>query len=190
MSRARALVTALLVCASASAVIAQDGVFRASVDAVSLGVAVTRAGRPVSDLQPTEFHVTDNGVAQTITALTYEKLPIDLTVLLDVSGSVSGAVLDQLRVAIGDLQRNLRAQDRLKIVTFNMRARRIFERRSSLGITTENFVARLLAGFFDQPILALVVGSLQGSVAFGVYGIGCFTLAQIGLRIVLGVAPA
>jgi len=155
--RLKILLVSALTLASAL-VRAQDGVFRATVDAVTVGVSVTRGGRPVADLQPAEFHLSDNGVAQTVKTLSYEKLPIDLTVLLDVSGSVSGAVLDQLRIAIGDLQRNLRAQDRLKIVTFNMRTHRIFDGDATPGTANASFASVVAGGssaVFDTIAVAL-----------------------------------
>jgi VWFA-related protein len=107
---------------------AQDAaVFRANADAVTVGVSVQRGGRPVPDLAQADFELTDNGVAQTIGALSYEKLPIDLTVLLDVSTSVNGRVLDQLRRAVNDLRKNLRPQDRLRLVAVNMRIQRLVD---------------------------------------------------------------
>jgi VWFA-related protein len=107
---------------------AQDAaVFRSNVDAVTVGVSVQRGGRPVSDLTQADFELADNGVAQTIGALSYEKLPIDLTVLLDVSTSVNARLLDQLRRAVVDLRKGLQPQDRLRLVAVNMRIRRVVD---------------------------------------------------------------
>jgi VWFA-related protein len=107
---------------------AQDAaVFRSNVDAVTVGVSVQRGGRPVSDLTQADFELADNGVAQTIGALSYEKLPIDLTVLLDVSTSVNARLLDQLRRAVVDLRKGLLPQDRLRLVLVNMRIRRVVD---------------------------------------------------------------
>src|SRR5687768_17731231 len=75
----------------------QQPVFRSAADAVTVNVSVRRSNRPVTDLRARDFVVRDNGVTQTVAALVYEKLPVDVTVLLDVSGSVAGLVLDQLR---------------------------------------------------------------------------------------------
>ena len=44
-----------------------------------------------------EFDVIDNGVMQQVADMSYEKLPIDVTMALDVSESVTGALLDRLR---------------------------------------------------------------------------------------------
>jgi hypothetical protein len=58
---------------------------------VSVDVSVQREGRPVTDLKATDFEILDNGVLQEITEITYERLPIDVTLLLDVSASVTGS---------------------------------------------------------------------------------------------------
>jgi VWFA-related protein len=95
--------------------------FRARADFVGIDVSVRRGGRPVTGLTAADFAVFDNGVAQEIAEVSYEKLPIDVTVALDVSASVTGAILDQLRQAVLQLKRDLGAQDRLKVIAFNMR---------------------------------------------------------------------
>lgn len=106
---------------------AQDVSFRASADVVTVGVSVQRGGRPVRGLQLADFTLLDNGVAQQLTGISYEALPVDLTVVLDVSGSVTGPVIDQLRRAVNDVRRSLRPQDRLRLLTFNMAVRRLVD---------------------------------------------------------------
>ncbi len=115
--------------AAAPALFAQEQTptFRAATDAVSVDVSVRRAGRPVTGLEARDFSVTDNGVRQTISAISYERNPIDVTVILDVSQSVDGAVLTQLRRAIDQLRGDLGRDDRLKIVTVNMRVHRLLD---------------------------------------------------------------
>ena len=61
------------------------------------------------------------------TDVSYEKLPIDVTVVLDVSASVTGSVLDDLRRALRQLRADLGKQDRLRLLTFNMRVRRLVD---------------------------------------------------------------
>jgi VWFA-related protein len=162
MTRLRLLAVVSLAMLALVPVRAQDAaVFRASVDAVTLSVSVRRGNRPVTGLEAGDFHLADNGVGQTLTALSYEKLPIDLTVLLDVSGSVTGAVLDQLRQAIGDLQRSLQAADRLRIVTFNMRIHRIFDGDAAAGPATAAFAS--LAGGGSSAVLDSIGVALAAS---------------------------
>jgi VWFA-related protein len=102
-------------------------VFRAGADVVSVEASVRRERRPVTGLTAADFEVLDNGVPQQIVDLNYEKLPIDVTVLLDVSASVTGAALDDLRRALRQLRADLGPADRLRLLTFNMRVRRIVD---------------------------------------------------------------
>ena len=100
-------------------------VFRAGADVVSVEASVRRDRRPVIGLKAADFELLDNGVPQEITDVNYEKLPIDVTVLLDVSASVTGSALDELRRALEQLRTDLGARDRLRLLTFNMRVRRL-----------------------------------------------------------------
>jgi VWFA-related protein len=114
--------------ASVAAVVMQNPPsFRARADAVSIDVAVKQGGRPVTGLTAGDFELLDNGVPQTISQLSYETLPIDLTVALDVSQSVTGSVLDQLRRGVQELARDLTAKDRLRVLTFNVRITRLID---------------------------------------------------------------
>src|SRR4051812_23801611 len=101
--------------------------FRARADLVKVDVSVLQRGRPVAGLTADDFELRDNGVVQSIAALDHEQLPIDLTMALDVSGSVHGLAVDQLRRAIGDLRRDLRPIDRLRLLTFNARITRVVD---------------------------------------------------------------
>jgi VWFA-related protein len=102
-------------------------VFRTGADAVTVEASVRRDRRPVTGLKAADFELLDNGVPQEITEISYEKLPIDVTVLLDVSASVTGSVLDELRRALKQLRTDLGSQDRLRLVTFNQRVRRLVD---------------------------------------------------------------
>jgi VWFA-related protein len=102
--------------------------FRAEVNAVVVDVSVRdRLRRPVTNLQAADFQVTDNGVPQEVDNVSFGKLPIDVTVALDVSYSVTGSVLERLRRAVGQLMRDLGRQDRLKLILFNTRVTRIVD---------------------------------------------------------------
>jgi Ca-activated chloride channel family protein len=107
---------------------AQVPTFRAEVNAVVVDVSVRdRSRRPVANLRAADFQVIDNGVPQQVDNVSYGKLPIDVTVALDVSYSVTGSVLERLRRAVGQLMRDLRREDRLKLILFNMRVTRIVD---------------------------------------------------------------
>jgi VWFA-related protein len=109
----------------ASVAAGQQPVFRTATDAVTVNVSVRRNNRPLTNLRAEDFTIRDNGVTQAIRAFVYERLPVDLTVLFDVSGSVTGSVLDQLRRSVQELRRSLRPEDRMQVFTFNMQVRRL-----------------------------------------------------------------
>ena len=113
MGRALVIGVALLVAVQAG----QVPTFRSTTSAVSVDVSVRDRGRkPLTGLTAADFTVLDNGVKQTVTEVSYGVRPIDITVGLDVSGSVTGAVLDRLRRALVQLMGDLTKNDRLKLI--------------------------------------------------------------------------
>jgi VWFA-related protein len=102
-------------------------VFRTGADVVTVDASVQRERRPVTGLAAADFELLDNGVRQNVTDVTYEKLPIDVTFVLDVSASVTGAALDELRRALRQVRTDLTAADRLRLLAFNMRVRRLVD---------------------------------------------------------------
>jgi VWFA-related protein len=103
-------------------------VFRSGASAVVVDVAVRyRTRRPVTGLRAADFEVLDNGVPQRVDQVSYGKLPIDVTVALDVSASVTGALLDQLRQGVVTLTRGLGSGDRVRLLLFNARIARIVD---------------------------------------------------------------
>jgi len=136
----------------------QASVFRAGADAVTVEASVRRDRRPVMGLKVTDFELLDNGVPQEITDVTYEKLPIDVTVLLDISASVTGTVLDELRRALRQLRADLGTADRLKLVAFNMRIRRLMDFGEPASVTDSALSALAGSGssaIFDSLAVAL-----------------------------------
>lgn len=99
--------------------------FRSAAAAVTVDVTVRdRSRRAITGLEPADFEVLDNGVRQRVTEVSYEKLPIDVTVALDVSYSVTGDLLERLRRGVSQLMGDLGRPDRLKLILFNMRVTR------------------------------------------------------------------
>ena len=139
--------------------------FRAGADVVSVEAAVRRDKRPVTGLKISDFELLDNGVPQEISDLTYERLPIDVTVVLDVSASVTGPVLDQLRQSVRQLKADLGTKDRLKLVAFNMRVRRLADFEAPASATDSAF--ETLSGngssaIFDSIAVALAAPAREG----------------------------
>jgi len=127
---ARPLCLAAMTAAWAAVQAPQDPppTFRATASIVTVDVtALQRNGRVATGLEKHEFEVLDNGVRQDILELSYGKLPIDVTVALDVSYSVDGPMLARLRRAVGQLMRDLGKDDRLKLIFFSNRVARIVD---------------------------------------------------------------
>ena len=99
--------------------------FRAGVDFVLVDVSVRQRGRPVADLKLGDFAVTDGGVLQQIADVSREVLPVDVTLVVDWSGSVAGSVLTSLTRAMSSVRARLGPEDRASVVTFNHRIREL-----------------------------------------------------------------
>ena len=157
-----AIVTAVAVWSSAQDS-QQPPVFRSSANAVLVDVSVRDGNRrAITGLTAADFTVTDNGVAQTVDAVSFGQLPIDVTVGLDISRSVTGKLQESLRAAVGQLMRDLRRGDRLKLILFNMRLARTIDFTTDVS-QVERAIATATAGgataLFDALSLAMVSAS-------------------------------
>jgi VWFA-related protein len=104
----------------------QTAVFRSSVDVVALPVSVRDGNRPVSGLTSADFEVLDNLVRQEITSTVVEGLPVDVTLVLDASGSVTGAALAQLKSDVQQMGDLLQPNDRVRLLTFAEQVHDVF----------------------------------------------------------------
>ncbi len=139
--------------------------FRTGADVVAVEASVQHDKRPVTGLKAGDFELLDNGVPQQITDLSYERLPIDVTVVLDVSASVTGAVLDQLRQAVRQLKADLGTGDRLKLVAFNMQIRRLADFGAPAAVTDSAFAS--LSGVGSSAVFDSVAVQLAAPAAEG-----------------------
>jgi len=97
-----------------------DMTFRSGVEVVPIDVSVSRRGSPVQGLAARDFVIFDNGVEQQVDSVTLDDhLPLDVQLVLDASGSVSGDRLTHLIAASGGLLRALRGGDRVGLLTFS-----------------------------------------------------------------------
>lgn len=104
---------------SAIAIARQQPTFRVGVDLVTVDVSVTRNLEPVSGLKADDFAVFDNGVKQKLERVIQEQVPLEAFLVLDVSGSVAGQKLEQLKAAARAFVSGLTAQDKVALVTFS-----------------------------------------------------------------------
>jgi VWFA-related protein len=104
-------------------------VFRSGVDGVTVVVTVHRGKEPVAGLTSADFELRDNGVPQQISSISAEKVPLDLTLLLDLSSSVDGPQLQRLKTAVTDTAALLLPDDRIRLVAISQVLREVFSLR-------------------------------------------------------------
>ncbi len=97
----------------------QNPTFAGRVDAVRVDVLVTEGGATVAGLTAADFEVFDNGVPQVIDLVSFGELPINVILALDMSESVAGSRLRNLRAAGRALLGGLRARDQAALITFS-----------------------------------------------------------------------
>ena len=95
--------------------------FRSTADAVRVDVQVRQGGRPVVGLTSADFELRDSKVVQQIEAVAVEDVPVTLFLALDVSSSVKGQMLDQLKTAARGAVQALREDDSAALLTFSQR---------------------------------------------------------------------
>ena len=99
--------------------------FRADVEVISVNATVTDAGgHLVTDLPRESFELYEDGVQQTITQFSNERVPVGLGLLLDVSDSMFGRRIQDARTAIERFLIDLLTpDDEFFIMAFNHRPR-------------------------------------------------------------------
>lgn len=119
MRRAACVAGAVLIVALARGSIgAQQTLFRAGTDSVTVVAAISQEHRPVTGLSAADLVLLDNGVPQDVAVLSVGGVPLDLTVLLETT-SVSTSRLETLNGRVRDLIGNLRPSDRLRVLTID-----------------------------------------------------------------------
>jgi VWFA-related protein len=119
MMRGWSALLVIIVVAGAVSMAAQIPTFSVKREEVRIDVLVTDHGKPVLGLTSADFEVLDNGVPQQIEFARSEEIPIDAILVLDMSESVAGDLLGQLRSAGHVLLDELRKDDRAALVTFS-----------------------------------------------------------------------
>ena len=109
---------AMLTALSASAAWrAQQTPFRSAVDVVSVDVSVRKGNTPVRNLGADAFVLSDNGVRQTIEVVSVEAVPLDVTVMLDASGSTTD-LARRFRDGTRRIASLLSETDRVRFIAF------------------------------------------------------------------------
>jgi VWFA-related protein len=101
-------------------------VYRATADAVTVPVTVRDKNRPIAGLTAADFSLLDNGVEQMIAVASIASVPIDVTLVMDTSGSVGGRALDQFKLDVQAISDLLETRDRVRLITFAADAADVF----------------------------------------------------------------
>ncbi len=110
------LIAFLTACLSAPA---QIPTFSVKTEEVRIDLLATENGKPVLGLSAHDFEVRDNGVLQKIEFVHFEQTPISATLVLDMSSSVAGETLDNLKAAGNALLDRLKEGDRAALIQFS-----------------------------------------------------------------------
>jgi VWFA-related protein len=97
----------------------QAPAFSTRVESVRVDVLVLENGRPVRGLGPSDFEIADNGVPQHVDLVSFEQIPLNVVLALDMSDSVAGERLEQLRDASRGVLDGLTKADQAALVTFS-----------------------------------------------------------------------
>jgi VWFA-related protein len=122
---------------------------------VRVDVLVTDKGQPILGLTPADFEVLDNGVPQQVEFVSYDQIPLNVVLALDMSDSVAGDRLEHLRAAGASLLTGLKRNDQAALVTFS--------NRIALGAALTSDLQPLRDALED------VVGAGETSLVDGVY---------------------
>jgi VWFA-related protein len=98
---------------------AQDATFSSRVEAVRVDVLVTDKGLPVRGLRAADFEIRDNGVVQQIDLISFEQVPLNVVLALDMSDSVAGDRRERLLAAGTAILDGLQKSDQAALVTFS-----------------------------------------------------------------------
>ena len=93
--------------------------FRARTESVAISASVKSGNSAVANLTASDFRLTDNGVAQSIEAVTIESVPLDVTLFMDTSGSTAGA-LDRMKRNVVQIAGMLHPDDRFRLLTIGL----------------------------------------------------------------------
>jgi Ca-activated chloride channel homolog len=98
---------------------AQQPAFSTRVESVRVDVLVLDNGRPVRGLAAADFDIADNGVPQQVDLVSFEQIPLNVVLALDMSDSLAGERLAQLQDASRAVLDGLTKDDQAALVTFS-----------------------------------------------------------------------
>jgi Ca-activated chloride channel homolog len=173
MSHCRVLCLAIVLISRTVAEAEQGTIFSVLTEEVRVDVLVTDRGKPLPSLSATDFEILDNGVPQEIRYARLQRdVPISTVLVCDMSRSVAGETLGNLKKAALGLLSDLNAEDHAALLTFNhalslgslptrdlAAVRRTIEEAQPSGnssLIDAVYAGLLLAGARQDPTLLIV----------------------------------
>ena len=154
---------AVALCLAAVLSSAQDvPVFSSGTEVVRVEVAVLRDGKPVAGLHAADFEVRDNGGVQAVEVMgdaggSADK-PVDAVLAFDVSDSVRGESLVELKAAAHGFVDLLRPEDSFSLLTFSSQVRLVVspsDSRAHAHEVIEATRAQLTTALYDAAFAAV-----------------------------------
>jgi VWFA-related protein len=129
-------------------------------------VSVRERGRAVTGLRAEDFVVTDNGVRQSIESVEATSVPIDLTVVVDVSGNPqrpwvappsASRTAQYVHAEVAGVAALLRPEDRLRALAIDTNVQQVLSRRGvASGLAISSVEGGGLSALYDTLIAALL----------------------------------
>jgi VWFA-related protein len=119
MTHRRLIALSIVFLAGCLSAASQTPTFSVKTEEVQIDMLVTDNGKPVLGLGASDFEVRDNGVPQKVQFTHFEQMPISATLVFDMSSSVAGETLENLKAAGNGLLDRLKAGDRAALIKFS-----------------------------------------------------------------------
>lgn len=143
--------------------------FRAATDAVMVDVSVRRGGTMIAGLAAGDFVLLDNGVRQRIDSVEASSIPIDLTLVVDLSSDPRGVLVkvepgEAVKMAgaldedVRHVTEILRPDDRVRLLAIDTYTRQVFAPRPATAVTP---IGRIESGGMASLYDALAAALLQ-----------------------------
>jgi VWFA-related protein len=129
--------------------------FRATTDVVPVHVSVRTDRSVVNGLKASDFELYDNGVRQEITAVSADSVAVDVTLVVDTSGSVVRSV-GRFKSDVRQIVSQLRDDEQVRLITFDTELRQVFPMQgASKRVPVDEIRTGDLTSLLDAMLFAL-----------------------------------
>lgn len=171
---------------------AQQARFRSRTDAVLVDVQVTERGQPVRGLTARDFELKDSGVRQEVDVLSFADVPVSLLLALDLSDSVAGEPVQELKQAAQAALDTLGPDDQAALLAFNDRVELVSDwtrDHETLGARIPTLKAGGWTALNDAAFAATALREqAAGRVVVLVFSDGANTSSWLDVRTVIDTA--